>query len=42
MVIEFDRNDKKIILSHSRIWEQAKADEKNAEMKEKRADARSN
>ncbi|MEP6584994.1 MAG: S1 RNA-binding domain-containing protein, partial [Ginsengibacter sp.] len=39
MVIEFDRNDKKIILSHSRIWEQAKAEEKNAQMKEKRADA---
>jgi small subunit ribosomal protein S1 len=39
MVIEFDRNDKKIILSHSRIWEQAKAEEKNAEMKEKRAEA---
>ncbi len=39
MVIEFDRNDKKIILSHSRIWEQAKSDEKNAQMKEKRADA---
>ena len=39
MVIEFDRNDKKIILSHSRIWEQAKANEKNAEIKEKRADA---
>jgi small subunit ribosomal protein S1 len=39
MVIEFDRNDKKIILSHSRIWEQAKANEKNAELKEKRADA---
>ena len=39
MVIEFDRNDKKIILSHSRIWEQAKAAEKNAELKEKRADA---
>ncbi|HEX7457975.1 MAG TPA: 30S ribosomal protein S1, partial [Ginsengibacter sp.] len=38
MVIEFDRNDKKIILSHSRIWEQAKAEEKNAEMKEKRAE----
>jgi small subunit ribosomal protein S1 len=38
IVIEFDRNDKKIILSHSRIWEQAKADEKNAEMKEKRAE----
>lgn len=41
MVIEFDRNDKKIILSHSRIWEQAKSDEKNAEIKEKRADAES-
>jgi small subunit ribosomal protein S1 len=39
MVIEFDRNDKKIILSHSRIWEQAKAEEKNAELKEKRAEA---
>ena len=39
MVIEFDRNDKKIILSHSRIWEQAKAEEKNAEIKEKRAEA---
>ncbi len=39
MVIEFDRNDKKIILSHSRIWEQAKADEKDAQVKEKRADA---
>jgi len=41
MVIEFDRNDKKIILSHSRIWEQAKADEKNAELKEKRVEAES-
>jgi small subunit ribosomal protein S1 len=41
MVIEFDRNDKKIILSHSRIWEQAKSEEKDAEMKEKRADAES-
>ena len=39
MVIEFDRNDKKIILSHSRIWEQVKADEKNAQIKEKRVDA---
>ncbi|MEO8112405.1 MAG: S1 RNA-binding domain-containing protein, partial [Ginsengibacter sp.] len=39
MVIEFDRNDKKIILSHSRIWEQVKTDEKNAQMKEQRADA---
>lgn len=41
MVIEFDRNDKKIILSHSRIWEQVKADEKNAQIKEKRADVES-
>ncbi|MEO6905954.1 MAG: S1 RNA-binding domain-containing protein, partial [Ginsengibacter sp.] len=39
MVIEFDRNDKKIILSHSRIWEKEKADEKNAQLNEKRADA---
>jgi len=39
MVIEFDRNDKKIILSHSRIWEKEKADEKNAQMNEKRAEA---
>lgn len=39
MVIEFDRNDKKIILSHSRIWEKEKADEFNAQLKEKRADA---
>lgn len=41
MVIEFDRNDKKIILSHSRIWEKEKADEMNAQIKEKRADAES-
>ncbi|MEO8719554.1 MAG: 30S ribosomal protein S1 [Ginsengibacter sp.] len=39
MVIEFDRNDKKIILSHSRIWEKERADEKNAQINEKRADA---
>ncbi|MDQ2718794.1 MAG: 30S ribosomal protein S1 [Bacteroidota bacterium] len=39
MVIEFDRNDKKIILSHTRIWEKEKADEKDAQLKEKRADA---
>ena len=39
MVIEFDRNDKKIILSHSRIWEKERADEKNAQLNEKRADA---
>jgi small subunit ribosomal protein S1 len=38
MVIEFDRNDKRIVLSHARIWEQAKADEFEAEKKEKRAE----
>ncbi|MEO7800814.1 MAG: 30S ribosomal protein S1 [Ginsengibacter sp.] len=41
VVIEFDRNDKKIVLSHSRIWEQQKAEEKDAEMKEKRAEQES-
>ena len=39
MVIEFDRNEKRILLSHSRIWEQAKADEKDAARKEARAEA---
>ncbi len=39
MVIEFDRNEKRIVLSHSRIWEQVKADEQNAARKEARADA---
>ena len=39
MVVEFDRNDKKIVLSHSKIWQQAKDEEKQAEMKEKRADS---
>lgn len=36
MVIEFDRNEKRIVLSHSRIWEQVKADEKEAARKEAR------
>ncbi len=39
MVIEFDRNEKRVVLSHARIWEKAIAEEKNAEMKEKQADA---
>jgi len=39
MVIEFDRNEKRIVLSHARIWEQVVADEKEAVMKEKKADA---
>ncbi len=41
MVIEFDRNDKKIVLSHTRIWQQAKEEEKQAEFKEKRAETES-
>ena len=39
MVIEFDRNDKRIILSHTRLWEQVIEEEKQAVMKEKKADA---
>ncbi len=37
MVIEFDRNEKKIILSHTRVWEREKAEEKDAVLKERRA-----
>ena len=39
MVIEFDRNEKRIVLSHTRIWEQGKVDEKEAAKKEARAEA---
>ena len=39
MVIEFDRNEKRIVLSHTRIWEQSKAEVKDAENKERKADA---
>src|SRR5215831_5655151 len=39
MVIEFDRNEKRIVLSHTRIWEQAKMEEKEAAKKEARAEA---
>jgi small subunit ribosomal protein S1 len=38
MVIEFDRNDKRILLSHTRLWEQEKEVEKQAEIKEKKAE----
>ncbi|MBS1744105.1 MAG: 30S ribosomal protein S1 [Bacteroidetes bacterium] len=41
MVIEFDRNDKRIVLSHTRLWEREKEEEKQIEMKEKRAEAES-
>jgi small subunit ribosomal protein S1 len=39
MVIEFDRNDKRIVLSHTRIWEQIIEEEKQSVIKEKKADA---
>jgi small subunit ribosomal protein S1 len=39
MVIEFDRNEKRVVLSHTRIWELVKAEEKDAERKEKSAEA---
>lgn len=39
VIIEFDRNDKRIMVSHSRVWEQAKADEKEAVKKAEKADA---
>jgi len=38
MVIEFDRNDKRIVLSHARLWEQVIEEEKQAVIKEKKAD----
>jgi small subunit ribosomal protein S1 len=39
MVIEFDRNDKRIVLSHTRLWEQEKEEEKQILKKEKIAEA---
>lgn len=38
-IIEFDRNDKRIMVSHTKVWEQTKADEKEAEHKAAQADA---
>ena len=39
MVIEFDRNEKRIVVSHTRIWEQSKLEEKAAAQKEARVEA---
>lgn len=39
VVIEFDRNEKRIVVSHTRIWEQAKAEEVEAEKKEAKVQA---
>ncbi|OSZ78357.1 30S ribosomal protein S1 [Chitinophagaceae bacterium IBVUCB1] len=34
IIIEFDRNDKRIMVSHTRVWEQGVAEEKEAAKKE--------
>src|SRR5687767_9202852 len=39
MVIEFDRNEKRIVVSHTRTWEQVKMEEKEAAKKEQRVEA---
>lgn len=39
MVIEFERSDKRIVLSHTRLWEQEKEEEKQAHQKERKAEA---
>ena len=39
MIIEFDRSEKRILVSHTRVWEQVKTEEKAVVAKEKRADA---
>ncbi len=38
MIIEFDRNDKRIMVSHTRVWEQTKVEEKDAARKAAKAD----
>jgi len=39
IVIEFDRNEKRIVLSHTRIWEQGKVEEAEAVKKGAKAEA---
>jgi small subunit ribosomal protein S1 len=39
VVIEFDRNEKRIVVSHSRVWEQAQHQEKESARKEARVEA---
>lgn len=41
MVIEFDRNEKRIVVSHTRIWEQGQVEAAEAAKKEARAEAES-
>jgi small subunit ribosomal protein S1 len=39
IVLEFDSNEKRILVSHTRVWEQVKEDEKQAERKAAVADS---
>jgi small subunit ribosomal protein S1 len=39
MVIEFDRNEKRILVSHTKIWEHAKMQEQEAAKKEAKAES---
>jgi small subunit ribosomal protein S1 len=39
MVIEFDRNEKRIVISHTRIWEQSQVEEKEAVRKEAKVES---
>jgi small subunit ribosomal protein S1 len=39
VVIEFERNEKRIVVSHTRVWEQGKVEEKEAIAKERKAEA---
>ena len=41
VVIEFDRNEKRIVLSHARIWEAAVAEVKETAKKEAKAETES-
>ncbi|MDE1192962.1 MAG: 30S ribosomal protein S1 [Arachidicoccus sp.] len=39
IIIEFDRNEKRIVLSHSKVWEQEEADQREAVKKEAKEEA---
>jgi small subunit ribosomal protein S1 len=39
MVIEFDRNEKRIVVSHTRIWEQGQVEAAESAKKEARTEA---
>ncbi|MBS1771916.1 MAG: 30S ribosomal protein S1 [Bacteroidetes bacterium] len=39
VIIEFDRNDKRIMVSHTRVWEQGKIEEKEAAKKDAAAES---